>query len=141
MPLRGVRWNCHAPARHGPTAVDVKHVAHPSTLSLTVPFTPPCVVFTGTTHSHYSLLEEKARGEGDGGGGTVDGVRGRWWCSSERSGVTGTRAVEGNARFIYRIPSLILFPSFLPVRFLDPFLEIPAIRRCAGVPAGAVVVC
>lgn len=47
---------------------------------------------TGTTHSHFKPLEEKARGEGDGGGGTIDGVRGRRWCSPERSGFAGTRA-------------------------------------------------
>ena len=60
---------------------------------------------------------------------------------ARRSGAASPERVrvEGNARFIYRIPSLILFPSFLPVRFLDPFLEIPAIRRCAGVPAAAAV--
>ena len=47
---------------------------------------------TGTTHSHFKPLEEKARGEGDGGGRRIDGVRGRRWGSPEGSGFVGAPA-------------------------------------------------
>ena len=41
LALGSVRWNCYALARHAPTVVDVKHVAHFARLPLTVPFTHP----------------------------------------------------------------------------------------------------
>ena len=61
LPLGGVRWNCYAPARHAPTAVDVKHVAHLCPLSLTVPFTHP-----HRSYWHNPLAFETTGGEGEG---------------------------------------------------------------------------
>ena len=140
LPLRGVRWNCHAPARHAPTAVDVKHVAHPSTISLMVPFTHPRRIYW-----HNPLALQTTGGEGEGRRRRQR--RNRRRCSRPSVVLAGAERLRRNAcglkvmlaSFLATPPCI--FPLSLHVRFLDRFLEILAIRRCAGVPAGAVVVC
>ena len=110
FPLRGVRWNCHAPACHAPTAVDVKHVAHPSTVSLTVPFYSPVTHLlaqpTRTSNHWRRRREEKATAEAEQS--TVFAAVG----GTRRSGAASPEAVqvEGNARFISRNHFLHFFP-------------------------------
>ena len=140
LPLGGVRWNCYAPARHAPTVVDVKHVAHFAPLPLTVPFTHP------HSYSHNPLRisddwrrrrGEKATAEAEESTAfaAVGGARRTGAASPERL------QIEGNARSHSHNPCLHFLP-FPPCSMLrSRFVEIQAIWRCAGVPAGGGVLC
>ena len=59
----------------------------------------PLLIHYSTTHYPHQLhsVEEKPRGEGDGGGERVDRIRGRWWGSPDRSVVAGEPQIEGKA--------------------------------------------
>ena len=139
LPLRGVRWNCHAPA---PTL----RPRLTSNTSHTPPPSPSRFHFTHLRriYWHNPLALETIGGEG---------VRRRRRRRRNNRQCSRPSVVLAGAERLRRKPcglkvmltsslatTSYIFPLSLPVRFLDRFIKILAIRRCVGVPAGAEVV-
>ena len=144
LPPRGQRLpseSCGGTAMRPHTTLRLRLTSHASAPSPSRSHLLFCTAVTGRTHSHFQLSKEKERGEGDGEGGRIDCARDRRWCSPERSGSPERLRVEGTARCTPRNPFLHFLP-FPPCSIpRSRFVEIQAIRRCVGVPAGAEVVC